>query len=204
MTVNNMATDGGFHSHRSTMSDYQRTDQSALSSSRGWGKQAAQRLNTKDQFKNDPLLRTLEGKMAVNFGDYKPWQRTTLSRFPRESQARRKSPSRPMSGLTTVSVGSGPGFAREESMKIGPRPYSAATSTACSTVCNHPWTKKPQIVDDAEERRKLNVLSILKVFSDQCNRGDCQDESPLPTYPYPQPQPVWRVHVYVTCTLKFC
>ncbi|KAJ7376669.1 hypothetical protein OS493_033551 [Desmophyllum pertusum] len=82
------------------MSDYQRTDQSALSSSRGWGKQAAQRLNTKDQFKNDPLLRTLEVQ---------------------------------------------------------------ATSTACSTVCNHPWTKKPQIVDDAEERRKLNVLSILKI-----------------------------------------
>ena len=73
--VNNMATNDGFISHRSTdtMSDHQRNEHNALSSSRGWGKQAAQRLNTKDQFKNDPLLRTLEGKIAVNFGDYKPW-----------------------------------------------------------------------------------------------------------------------------------
>lgn len=166
-----MATNDGFFSHRSTdtMSDYQRNEHNALSSSRGWGKQAAQRLNTKDQFKNDPLLRTLEGRIAVNFGDYKPWQRTTLSRFPKEAQIRRRSPSRPTSGLTTVSVGSGPGLARQESMKIGPRPFSAATSTACSTVCNHPWTKKPQPVDDVEERRKQNVLSILKVSLDQDN-----------------------------------
>ena len=171
MTVNtiNMATEEGLLTHRSTRSDHQRSEQSALSSSRGWGKEAAQRLNTKDQFKNDPLLRTLEGKIAVNFGDYKPWQRTTLSRLPKDGQTRRRSPSRPLSGLTTVSVGSGPGFAREETMKIGPRPFSAATSTACSTVCNHPWTKKPQVVDDAEERRKQNVLSILKVFPHQCN-----------------------------------
>lgn len=166
-TVNKMATSDGFSSHRSTMTDNQRTEHGALSSSRGWGKQAAQRLNTKDQFKNDPLLRTLEGKIAVNFGDYKPWQRTTLSRFPKEAQARKRSPSRPLSGLTTVSVGSGPGLTREESMKIGARPFSAATSTACSTVCNHPWTKKPQPVDDVEERRKQNVLSILKVSPDR-------------------------------------
>ena len=155
-----MATSDGFVSHRSA---------DALSSSRGWGKQAAQRLNTKDQFKNDPLLRTLEGRIAVNFGDYKPWQRTTLSRFPKDGQTRRRSPSRPLSGLTTVSVGSGPGLPRQESFKVAPRPFSAATSTACSTVCNHPWTKKPQPVDDVEERRKQNVLSILKVFLDQSN-----------------------------------
>ena len=169
--VNNMATNDGFASHRSTdtMSDHQRIENNTLSSSRGWGKQAAQRLNTKDQFKNDPLLRTLEGRIAVNFGDYKPWQRTTLSRFPKDAQTRRRSPSRPLSGLTTVSVGSGPGLPRQESFKIGPRPFSAATSTACSTVCNHPWTKKPQPVDDVEERRKQNVLSILKVFLDQGN-----------------------------------
>ncbi|KAL9975415.1 hypothetical protein ACROYT_G012576 [Oculina patagonica] len=158
-----MATSEGFSSYRSTMTDNQRTEHNALSSSRGWGKQAAQRLNTKDQFKNDPLLRTLEGKIAVNFGDYKPWQRTTLSRFPKEEQPRKRTSSRPLSGLTTVSVGSGPFLTREESMKIGARPFSAATSTACSTVCNHPWTKKPQPVDDAEERRKQNVLSILKI-----------------------------------------
>lgn len=161
-----MATEGGFVSHRSdrsAMSSYQRNEQHTLSSSRGWGKQAAQRLNTKDQFKNDPLLRTLEGKIGVNFGDYKPWQRTNLSKVPKESQVKKRSPSRPVSGLTTVSVGSGPGFVREESMKIAARPFSAATSTACSTVCNHPWTKKPPPVDDAEERRRQNVLSILKV-----------------------------------------
>lgn len=164
-----MATNDGFFSHRSNDTMSERNERNALSSSRGWGKQAAQRLNTKDQFKNDPLLRTLEGRIAVNFGDYKPWQRTTLSRFPKEAQIRRRSPSRPTSGLTTVSVGSGPGLARQESMKIGPRPFSAATSTACSTVCNHPWTKKPQPVDDVEERRKQNVLSILKVSLDQDN-----------------------------------
>jgi len=140
----------------------QRTEQNTLPSSRGWGKQAAQRLNTKDQFKNDPLLRTLEGKIAVNFGDYKPWQRTSLTKLPKESQVKKRSPSRPVSGITTVSVGSGPGFAREES-KIPARPFSAATSTACSTVCNHPWTKKPPPVDDAEEKRRQNVLSILKI-----------------------------------------
>jgi len=140
----------------------QRTEQNTLPSSRGWGKQAAQRLNTKDQFKNDPLLRTLEGKIAVNFGDYKPWQRTSLTKLPKESQVKKRSPSRPVSGITTVSVGSGPGFAREES-KIPARPFSAATSTACSTVCNHPWTKKPPPVDDAEEKRRQNALSILKI-----------------------------------------
>ncbi|CAH3195014.1 unnamed protein product [Porites evermanni] len=160
-----MATDG-FLSHRSdrsATSSYQRTEQISLSSSRGWGKQAAQRLNTKDQFKNDPLLRTLEGKIAVNFGDYKPWQRTNLSKFPRESTGKKRSSSRPLSGLTTASVGSGPAFAREESMKMPVRPFSAATSTACSTVCNHPWTKKPPQVDDAEEKRKQNLLAILKI-----------------------------------------
>ncbi|CAH3141859.1 unnamed protein product [Porites lobata] len=160
-----MATDG-FLSHRSdrsATSSYQRTEQISLSSSRGWGKQAAQRLNTKDQFKNDPLLRTLEGKIAVNFGDYKPWQRTNLSKFPRESTGKKRSSSRPLSGLTTASVGSGPAFAREESMKMPVRPFSAATSTACSTVCNHPWTKKPPPVDDAEEKRKQNLLAILKI-----------------------------------------
>lgn len=160
-----MATDG-FSSHRSdrsATSSYQRTEQISLSSSRGWGKQAAQRLNTKDQFKNDPLLRTLEGKIAVNFGDYKPWQRTNLSKFPKESTGKKRSSSRPLSGLTTASVGSGPAFAREESMKMPVRPFSAATSTACSTVCNHPWTKKPPPVDDAEEKRKQNLLAILKI-----------------------------------------
>ena len=162
-----MATSDFVLSHRSTDTDYQRNEQNALSSSHGWGKQAAQRLNTKDQFKNDPLLRTLEGRIAVNFGDYKPWQRTTLSRFPKDAQPRRRSPSRPLSGLTTVSVGSGPGLPRQESMIMGSRPFSAATSAACSTVCNHPWNKKPQPVDDVEERRKQNVLSILKVFLDQ-------------------------------------
>ena len=168
-----MATGDGFLSHRSdrsTMSSYQRTEPNAIASSRGWGKEAAQRLNTKDQFKNDPLLRTLEGKIAVNFGDYKPWQRTTLSKFPKDFQVKNRSSSRPLSGLTTVSVGSGPGFAREESMKMPIRPFSAATSTACSTVCNHPWTKKPQPVDDAEEKRKQNVLSILKVFPETINK----------------------------------
>ncbi|KAM7441247.1 hypothetical protein ABFA07_009654 [Porites harrisoni] len=160
-----MATDG-FLSHRSdrsATSSYQRTEQISLSSSRGWGKQAAQRLNTKDQFKNDPLLRTLEGKIVVNFGDYKPWQRTNLSKFPRESTGKKRSSSRPLSGLTTASVGSGPAFAREESMKMPVRPFSAATSTACSTVCNHPWTKRPPPVDDAEEKRKQNLLAILKI-----------------------------------------
>lgn len=158
-----MATEDGFLSHRSGRSTVsQRTEQNTLPSSRGWGKQAAQRLNTKDQFKNDPLLRTLEGKIAVNFGDYKPWQRTSLTKLPKESQVKKRSPSRPVSGITTVSVGSGPGFAREES-KIPARPFSAATSTACSTVCNHPWTKKPPPVDDAEEKRRQNVLSILKI-----------------------------------------
>ena len=161
-----MATEDGFLSHRSGRSTVsQRTEQNTLPSSRGWGKQAAQRLNTKDQFKNDPLLRTLEGKIAVNFGDYKPWQRTSLTKLPKESQVKKRSPSRPVSGITTVSVGSGPGFAREES-KIPARPFSAATSTACSTVCNHPWTKKPPPVDDAEEKRRQNVLSILKVILD--------------------------------------
>lgn len=169
--ITNMATSDGLFSYRSTytISDPQRNEHTALSSSRGWGKQAAQRLNTKDQFKNDPLLRTLEGRIAVNFGDYKPWQRTTLSRFPKDAQTRRRSPSRPLSGLTTVSVGSGPGLPRQESFRIGTRPFSAATSTACSTVCNHPWTKKPQPVDGVEARRKQNVLSILKVFLGQGN-----------------------------------
>lgn len=162
-----MATDG-FLSHRSdgsATSSYQRAEQNSLSSSRGWGKQAAQRLNTKDQFKNDPLLRTLEGKIAVDFGDYKPWQRTTLSKFPRESTGKKRSSSRPVSRLTTVSVGSGPAFTREGTMKMPGRPFSAATSTACSTVCNHPWTKKPPPVDNAEEKRKQNLLSILKVMA---------------------------------------
>ena len=158
-----MATEDGFLSYRSdrsTMISHQRNEQHALSSSRGWGKQAAQRRNTKDQFKNDPLLRTLEGKIAVNFGDYKPWQRTKV---PRESQLKKKSPSRPVSGLTAVSVGSGPGFAREETTKVARPLFSAATSTACSTVCNHPWTKKPSPIVHAEEKRKQNLLSILKV-----------------------------------------
>ena len=164
----NMATAEGFRTHhRTTRSDSQKNGQTTLS--RGWGKQAAQRLDTKDQFKNDPLLKTLEGKIAVNFGDYKPWQRTTQSRFQNEGQTRRKSASRPFSGQTVVSLGSAPGFSREKTIKIGPRPFSAATSTACSTVCNHPWTKKPPVVDDAEEKKKENVLSILKVFPDRCN-----------------------------------
>lgn len=163
-----MATEGGFLSYRSdrsTVSRHQRTEEHGLSSSRGWGKQAAQRLNTKDQFKNDPLLRTLEGKIAVNFGDYnyKPWQRTTFSRVPKESQVKKKSPSRPVSGLTAMSVGSGPGLSSEEATKIVPRPFSAATSTACSTVCNHPWTKKAAPIDDAEEKRRQNLLPVLKV-----------------------------------------
>lgn len=156
-----MATAEGFRTHRTTRSDSQKSGQTTLS--RGWGKQAAQRLDTKDQFKNDPLLKTLEGKIAVNFGDYKPWQRTTQSRFQNEEQTRRKSASRPFSGQTVVSLGSAPGFSREKTIKIGPRPFSAATSTACSTVCNHPWTKKPPVVDDAEEKKKENVLSILKI-----------------------------------------
>lgn len=177
-----MASSQGFISHRSTDTDSQRNERNAPSSTHGWGKQAAQRLKTKDQFKNDPLLRTLEGRIAVDFGDYKPWQRTTLSKFPKDAQTRRRSPSRPLSGLTTVSVGSGPGLPGQESMKMGPRPFSAATSTACSTICNHPWTKKPPPLDDAEERRKQNVLSILKVFlvhgnsstlkRDMCQRSD--------------------------------
>lgn len=167
MSVDTMATAEGFRTHRTTRSDSQKSGQTTLS--RGWGKQAAQRLDTKDQFKNDPLLKTLEGKIAVNFGDYKPWQRTTQSRFQNEGQTRRKSASRPLSGQTVVSLGSAPGFSREKTIKIGPRPFSAATSTACSTVCNHPWTKKPPVVDDAEEKKKENVLSILKVFPDRCN-----------------------------------
>lgn len=173
MTVktNKMATFDDFSSHRSTVPDNQRTEHSALSGSRGWGKQAAQRLNTKDQFKNDPLLRTLEGKIAVNFGDYKPWQRTNFSRVLAKEAPRKRTTSRPLSGLTTASVGSGPGLTREESMKIGARPFSAATSTACSTVCNHPWTKKPPPVDNAEEKRKHNALAILKVSPDQRNNS---------------------------------
>lgn len=158
-----MATAGGFTIYRSTRSDSQRSGQTALSSPRGWGKQAVQRLNSKEQFKNDPLLKTLEGKIAVNFGDYKPWQRTRQSRFQNEGQTRRGA-SRPLSGQTMVSVGSAPGLSREETVKRGPRPFSAATSTACSTVCNHPWTKKPgPVIDDGEERRRQNVLSVLKI-----------------------------------------
>ncbi|XP_074615794.1 uncharacterized protein C20orf96-like isoform X1 [Acropora palmata] len=146
------------------MNSYHRIEQDSISSSRGWGKQAAQRLTTNYQLKNDPLLRTLEGKISVNFRDYKPWQRTsTMAKATKETQVKRRTPSRPISGLTTASSVSGPRFAREESMKPTVRPFSAATSTACSTICNHPWTKKPQPVDDAKERRRQNVLSILKI-----------------------------------------
>ena len=147
------------------MNSYHRVEQDSLSSSRGWGKQAAQRLSTNYQLKNDPLLRTLEGKISVNFRDYKPWQRTsTVAKATKEIQVKRRTPSRPVSGLTTASSVSGPRFAKEESVKATVRPFSAATSTACSTICNHPWTKKPQPVDDAKERRRQNVLSILKVY----------------------------------------
>ncbi|XP_068692298.1 uncharacterized protein C20orf96-like [Montipora foliosa] len=147
------------------MNSHQRTEQNMLSGSRGWGKLAAQRLNTKDQFKNDPLLRILEGKIAVNFRDYKPWQRTTsLARPPtKEQQIKRKSASRPVSGRTTVSTGSGLGFLREESTDVAARPFTAATSTACSTICNHPWTKKPQPIDDVEEKKRQNALAVLKI-----------------------------------------
>ena len=64
-TVNKMATFDGSSSYRSTVPDNQRTEHSALSGSRRWGKKAAQRLNTKKQFKNNLLLRTLEGNAPI-------------------------------------------------------------------------------------------------------------------------------------------
>ena len=149
------------------MSNYYGTELSSLSSSRGWGKEAAKRLNTKDQFKNDPLLRTLEGKIAVDFGDYKPWQRTTIPKYLKETQFKKRITSRPVSGRTSASAGSTLVVSKENTVKVGPRPYSAAysaaASTACSSVCNHPWTKRPLEIDGSEERRKQTVLSILKV-----------------------------------------
>lgn len=148
-----------------------RYDPKGYSDSSGWGKQAAQRLSNKDQFKNDPLLKTLEGKIAVNYGDYKPWQRTTSPRYgvkakPGQGPAPSKRVrGRPASSRMSNSAASFRGFRRDDTVLVGPRPFSAATvQTACSSICAHPWiVKKPPPVDDAEERRKQSTISIMKV-----------------------------------------
>ncbi|XP_032218426.2 uncharacterized protein C20orf96 [Nematostella vectensis] len=136
---------------------------------KGWGKQATQRLYTKEIFSNDPLLKSLEGKIAVGFGDYKPWQRTSLPRnrplLPsRETPVQKRTPSRPISGWNTVSALSRTPGSRAGGITVGERPYSAATQrTNCSSVCAHPWTKKPPPVDDGAFKRHLKLISILEV-----------------------------------------
>jgi hypothetical protein len=158
-----------------TVSSSQRFGQGSLgrdsstSSSGGWGKQAAKRFNTTEVFKKDPLLKSLEGKIAVGFGDYKPWQRTNLPRYVPpirsvEGTKSKKLQSRPLSSRTTHSTYSVGGTSRG-----GPdndRPQSATTlHTQCSSVCLHPWIKKPILTPiNAYDKKTRKNISLLKVF----------------------------------------
>ena len=177
--MTNLPSDNKMAAKRSQANKPQafRFDQKVHSNAAGWGKKAAERLSNKEQFKNDPLLKTLEGKIAMNYGDYQPWQRTTNPRH-MEKEAPAKAPAlskiargRPASSRMSNSARSLKGVRREDtllSMAGGARPYSAATvhstRTACSSVCAHPWiVKKPPPVDDADLRRRQNAISIMKV-----------------------------------------
>ena len=153
------------------------------SDAQSWGKEIAKTVYSSDHLKNDPLLKTLQGKITVEF-DYKPWQRTSgvgvnTSQSSHKksvpSKTRYKQPnrrklssavkpsSRPVSGRTVSSIKS---FVPLQSGMVtgGIRPFSAETAkSACSSTCVHPWNKKPPVVDDAEEQRKQNAISIMKV-----------------------------------------
>ena len=85
--------------------------------SSGWGKQAAKRFDTSEVFKKDPLLKSLEGKIAVGFGDYKPWQRTSIPRNaipakPSAPKTSRKESNRPLSSRMTRSSYSAGGVSK--------------------------------------------------------------------------------------------
>lgn len=160
---------------RQRMSSSQRFGQgsfgrdSSTSSSGGWGKQATKRFNTSEVFKKDPLLKSLQGKIAVGFGDYKPWQRTNFPRYvppikPTESGKAKKVQSRPLSSHTTHST-----FSVGGTSKGGPdsdRPHSAMTlHTQCSSVCMHPWIRKPVLTPiNTYDKKTRKTISLIKVF----------------------------------------
>lgn len=135
--------------------------------SNGWGKQAAKRFDTTEVFKNDPLLQRLEGKIAVDFGDYKPWQRTS---FPRNALPPKPTPprdsmkvsNRPLSSRITRSCSTA---ATSRAGHDNERPTSGFTiHTQCSSVCLHPWLKKPVIVPSGLfDKKKNKFLSVLRV-----------------------------------------
>lgn len=154
----------------------------------GSGKKMSNKMYSRDHLKNDPLLKTLEGKITVDF-DYKPWQRTSANQDPSSSalkkglisNARHKQPmkrdlssavkplSRPISGHT---VSLTKGLPIPTGMVVGGRPFSSQTSkSACSSTCAHPWNKKPPVVDNAEQQRKQNAISIMKVSSNLTTDG---------------------------------
>lgn len=160
---------------RQRMSSSQRFGQGSFgrdpstSSSEGWGKQATKRFNTSEVFKKDPLLKSLQGKIAVGFGDYKPWQRTNFPRYvppikPTESGKAKKVQSRPLSSHTTHST-----FSVGGTSKGGPdsdRPHSAMTlHTQCSSVCMHPWIRKPVLTPiNTYDKKTRKTISLIKVF----------------------------------------
>ena len=164
---------------KSPLQGSQRLGNANLSDAQGWGKETTKTVYSRDHLKNDPLLKTLQGKITVDF-DYKPWQRTsgnpsfsalkkaTKNKTKKEQPYGRESScivrpfSGPKSGRTVSSAKSLPFQAGM--FTVGRRPVSAETTkSACSSICAHPWNKKPRVVDDAEERRRQNAISIMKV-----------------------------------------
>lgn len=140
---------------------------SSSPTSSGWGKKATKRIDTAEVFKKDPLLKSLEGKIAVGFGDYKPWQRTSLPRnaFPTKSvtsKSTRKSLNRPISVVTRSTYSAG---GTSKGRQDYERPTSGVTIySQCSSVCLHPWLKKPVSTPSFfTDKRKQKFLSVLWV-----------------------------------------
>ena len=138
------------------------------SASGGWGKQATKRFNASEVFKNDPLLKSLEGKIAVGFGDYRPWQRTSLPRnaLPVKataSKTTRKESSRPISSRMTRSSYSAGGTSKgglENERQLS----AASIHTQCSSVCLHPWLKKPVLTPTfGVDKKRQKIISIIRV-----------------------------------------
>lgn len=136
--------------------------------SSGWGKQAAKRFDTSELFNKDPLLKSLQEKISVGFGDYKPWQRTSLPRNaaptkPTTPKSVGRPSNRPISSRQTRSSYSAGGTSKGGN-DID-RPTSGITlRSQCSSVCFHPWMKKTVITPVYTlDKRKLKFLSVLRV-----------------------------------------
>nr|XP_002121242.3 uncharacterized protein LOC100184750 [Ciona intestinalis] len=113
----------------------------------GWGRLAASRFAKSPKDIQNEILKALEGKLHVDFPipspDYSQWQRMSLPPPPSTQPSPTKS-------------------ASHKSIRSKNRPLTGTSgTTACSSLCLHPWNKKEPVVDLSAEIEKTQRISIL-------------------------------------------